>query len=63
MSIEQDSFIESTAVKTKKVFVQVTMIKQDFLHWAATITMGIKWRGRIEYVNVKKKQPNENEHS
>lgn len=60
------SYMKSMVVKAEKVIVQITTIKltkENYLHRAAAITMGIVGKGNIEYTNGKKKQPNVNEHS
>lgn len=38
------------------------LTKENYLHWTATITMGIASKGLIEYINGKKRQPNKNDH-
>lgn len=49
---------------TENIPVQVATInltKENYLHWYATITIGITGHGRIGYVNGKKKQPSKND--
>lgn len=63
MSIVQEGSMKSTLNKAENVFVQVTkikLVKENYLHWAAAITMGIANIGCIEYINGKRKLPNEN---
>lgn len=56
--------MEFTTVKTKNILVHVITIKltkDNYLHWAVAITMGIAGRDRIKYINGRKKIPSEDD--
>lgn len=60
---EKRYFIEFMAAgRLENVSVQMSTIKltkENYLTWAIVIKMGIAGRGRVDYINEKIKQPDE----